>query len=330
MWQTEINIFLQSFSSTYLTNFFKFITNIGGESAAITISIVIMFGVSFRTGFILFQVCTFSRCVNDFLKIFFALPRPVTVDSNVQILWKNKPNTSPMISMGAKKFFSMLPKETIDYFRAYKPGSFGFPSGTSTRAISFWGMMFMVFKKTWVRVIAILFILLIPISRIYFGRHFLADVLGSFLVSFLIIGFFYVLIYKNSQLMRFLFDGKGYKVDEKLILLVLYLFGLPFVCLFVPKLTRLVLGPLLGINAAYMLLRYQGLPKDAAKFSHRLARVIVAGICYLCFVGGMDFIIKNTIAADMQPVGVMLNAVAAFLFLWCGMKINLYLGFFKE
>jgi membrane-associated phospholipid phosphatase len=330
MWQTEINIFFQSFSSEYLTNLFKFITNIGGEGTAIAISIIIMFGVRFRTGFILFQVCTFSRCINDFLKIFFALPRPVSVDSNVKILWKNKLNTTPMISMGAKKFFSMLPQETIDYFRAHKLGSFGFPSGTSTRAISFWGMMFMVFKQTWVRVIALLFIVLIPISRIYFGRHFLADVLGSFLVSFIIISIFYILIYKNSQLMHFMFDEKGYRVDNKLIILIIYLFMIPFACVFVPKLTRSVLGPLLGVNAGYILLRYKGLPKDMGKFTHRLARVIVAGICYLCFVVGVDSIIKHTIAADLKSMCVILKALGAFLFIWCAMKINIRLGFFEE
>lgn len=330
MWQTEINIFLQSYSSDYLTNFLKFITNIGGENAAIAISIVIMFGVRFRTGFILFQVCTFSRCINDLLKLFFALPRPVSVDSNVKILWKSKPNTTPMISMGAKKFFSMLPQETIDYFRVHKIGSFGFPSGTSTRAISFWGMIFMVFKNTWIRAIAILFIILIPISRIYFGRHFLADVLGSFILSFIIIIIFYVLIYKNSKLMRFMFDEKGYKVDNKLIILILYLFVLPFVCLFLPKLTRFVLGPLLGVNAGYMLLRYKGLPKDTGKFIIRLSRVIVAGICYLCFMKGVDRIIEHSSVTGLQPVCVLLKALGAFLFIWCAMQINIRLGFFEE
>lgn len=330
MWQTEINIFLQSFSSTYLTNLLKFITNIGGEPTAIAISIVIMFGVSFRTGFILIQLCTFSRCINDVLKIFFALPRPDYVDSNVQLLWKNKPNTTPMTSMGAKKFLSVLPQETIDYFRAHHLGSFGFPSGTSTRAISFWGMIVLLYKNSWVRIVAVLFILLIPVSRIYFGRHFLADVLGSFVVSFMIIGVFYVLVYKSKNLMRFLFDEKGFKIDKNMIILIIFLFMLPFTLLMVPNLSRLAIGPILGINASYLMLRIQGLPKDTGNIKDRLARVIVAGICYLCFVAGPEKIIQYSISLEIPLILIGIKTFGVFLFIWSAMKINIRLGFFKE
>ncbi|MBW2182131.1 MAG: phosphatase PAP2 family protein [Deltaproteobacteria bacterium] len=329
MWQTELNIYLQSFSSTYLTNLFKFITNIGSEPAAITISIVILFGVNIRTGFILIQVCTLSHCINDALKIIFALPRPVSVDSNVQILWKNKPNTTPLTSMGAKKFLSVLPQETIDYFRTHKLGSYGFPSGTSTRAISFWGMIYSLYKKAWVRVVAVLFILLIPLSRMYYGRHFLADVLGSFFVSFTIIGVFYVLIYKNKNLVRFLFDEKGLKINKQLIILIIYLFVLPFTLLMIPKLTRLVMGPLLGINAGYLILRFQGFPKDTGSLKHRLARVIVAGTCYFFFVAGLQMIIKDAIALETQSIIIGVKALGVFLFIWSAMRINIRLGFFK-
>jgi len=329
MWQTEINIFLQSFSSTFLTNFFKFITNIGGEPSAIAISVVIMFGVNFRKGILLIQVCTFSHCINDILKIFFALPRPVSVDSNVQILWKNKPNTTPLTSMGAKRFLSVLPQETIDYFRVHKLGTYGFPSGTSTRAISFWGMMFSLYKKAWVRMIAVFFILLIPVSRIYYGRHFLADVLGSFFVSFMIIGIFYVLVFKNKNLMRYLFDEKGLRIDKRLIILVIYLFILPFTLLMVPKLTRLVMGPLLGINAGYLILRFQGLPKDTGSLKHRLARVIVAGICFFFFVTGPQLVIQDAIILETQSIIIGVKALGVFLFMWSAMRINIRLGFFK-
>lgn len=330
MWKTEINIFLQSFSTPYLTNFFKFITGIGGEVAALTFSIIIMFGLSFRKGFILIQLCTFSRCVNDVLKILFALPRPVTVDSNVQILWKNKPNTTPLTSMGAKKFFSMLPKETIDTFRAQKLGSFGFPSGTSTRAISFWGMVFMLYKKVWIRIIAVLFVILIPFSRIYFGRHFLADVLGSFIVSFIIIGIFYALIYKNKNLMRYLFDDRGFNDYNKLIILIICLFAVPFVLILVPELAKTVLGPLIGLNAAYMVIRYKGVPKDDGRWIDRMARVVIAGICYTFFLAIPEKIFKNSIVMEIQAITVCIRAIGSFLFIWSAVKISTRLGFFKE
>lgn len=330
MWQTEINIFLQSFSSHCLTGFLKFITTIGGEASAIFISIVVMFGVSFRTGFILFQVCTFSKCLNDALKTVFALPRPETVDANVQLLWKNKPNKTPLTSAAAKKFFSMLPQETIDYFRTHNLGTYGFPSGTSTRAVSFWGMIFMLYKKTCVRIIAVMFILLIPVARIYFGKHFLADVLGSFVVSFMIIGIFYGFIYRNKKLMRFLFDEKGYPADGRVILLVIAILIIPFVLLMVSELAGPAMGPLLGINTGYMLLRFQGLPKDTAKIKDRLARIMVAGICYLFFVVGLEKFIKEFTRIETELILSALKAMGMFLFIWSAMKISIWFGFFKD
>jgi len=329
MWQTEINIFLQSFSSEYLTAFFKLITGIGGESAAIVLSVVIMFGMSFRKGMILLHVCAFGRCISDILKTFFALPRPVAVDSNVKMLWKNKPNTTPFTSMGAKKFFSMLPRETIDMFRAQNPGSYGFPSGTSTRAISFWGMLYMLYKSKWVRIAAALFIVIIPFSRIYFGRHFLADVLGSFVVSFAIISVVYLFVYRNENLMRFLFDENGLNMDKRFTILILYLFLLPMVLALVPRLTTRVMGPLLGINAAYFILRIQGLPKDEGDLKNRLARIGIAGICFVLFFAGPQWVLRNSIILEIQPILISLKALGSFLFLWVAVKINIRLGFFK-
>lgn len=330
MFQTEINIFIQSFATEALNEFFKFITYVSGETSAITITVIIMFGISFRTGFLLMHVGMYSAGVNEILKEVFTLPKPLDVDANVRILGKNKTNKTPLISMGAKHFWAWLPQQTIDYFKVHNLGSFGFPSGHATRAISFWGMIFMLYKKVWVRVISVLFIILMPLARIYFGKHFLADVLGSFAVSIVLIGLFYGLIFKNKSVMRFMFDEKGFKVNPQTFLLLIYLFLFPFILVFNPKIACVILGPLLGINAAYLVLRFQGLPNDTGTFRDRMARVLVAGICFLIFMAGPEKIIKGTICMEIMPIWVGLKALGSFLFLWMAVKINRRLGFFKE
>ncbi|MCJ7772700.1 MAG: hypothetical protein MUP22_06155, partial [Desulfobacterales bacterium] len=89
-------------------------------------------------------------------------------------------------------------------------------------------------------------------------------------------------------------------------------------------------GPLLGINAAYLALRFKGFPKDTGKFRFRLARVIVAGICYLIFIAGPEKIIKGSIYLEIKPILVGVRAFGSFLFLWIATKTNSRLGFFKE
>ncbi len=66
-----------------------------------------------------------------------------------------------------------------------------FPSGHAAAAIFFYG--FLVFYATkyitnrmWrgvVRVISILFVILIPVSRLYLGEHYLTDILASIIIA---------------------------------------------------------------------------------------------------------------------------------------------------
>jgi len=55
MFQTELIIFLQSFETDFLNYFFQFWTQIGFSRWALLIMLLILFGVSFRYGFILMQ-----------------------------------------------------------------------------------------------------------------------------------------------------------------------------------------------------------------------------------------------------------------------------------
>jgi membrane-associated phospholipid phosphatase len=99
-----------------------------------------------------------SAGINAILKQGFHTPRPFWVSSQVQGL-----------SEGT---------------------SFGFPSGHAQNAASIWGLLALSLNKRWIKTIALVGILLIGLSRIFLGVHFLHDVLAGWLVGGLLLYLF--------------------------------------------------------------------------------------------------------------------------------------------
>jgi len=68
--------------------------------------------------------------------------------------------------------------------------SFGFPSGHAQNAASIWGLLALSLNKRWVKIIALVGILLIGLSRVFLGVHFLHDILAGWLVGGLLLYLF--------------------------------------------------------------------------------------------------------------------------------------------
>ncbi|MGD8536743.1 MAG: phosphatase PAP2 family protein [Candidatus Aminicenantes bacterium] len=331
MFQTEIILFLQSYASGFLTIFFKFFTEIGRSSFVIPIMLVILFGVSFRSGFVLVHLVLWNGIITNSLKELFSLPRPANVDSNILLLGENFPNPTPFTDMGAKSFFGRLPQNVVDYLRVNRIDSWGFPSGHSSMAIALWGSISLFFKKIWVWIIAGMMIIFIPLSRMYLGRHFLADVMGGLLLGFLVLLIFYNLVFKKEKLMIFLFEKLGkVQLDLKSILFLTYFLIVPLLLLFVPKIDPEDTATILGLNLGFLLLWFRGIPKDSGKIWQRMARV---GIAFIFYYGisealekGTGLIFKN----DLGPVEFIRQTLTIFLIFWGSTEISIKLGFFRR
>jgi membrane-associated phospholipid phosphatase len=180
MFQTEIILFLQSFESVSLNAFFAVINATGYSSFFIQAIFVIMFGVDFRKGFYLLHVLLWTAGITALLKIFFALPRPCDVDLNVKLINKEYPNPTTFESMGASHFWGGLPHEVITYYRNIKDYSYGIPSGHVSSTTVFWGAISQLSQQIWIRMLAIMLIVFMPLTRMYLGRHFFADVITGF------------------------------------------------------------------------------------------------------------------------------------------------------
>lgn len=91
--------------------------------------------------------------------------------------------------IGKNHFLRMRPTD-LSY---YKEFSYSFPSGHSTIAVSFYGLLFYFYirsrsnfkaKSVWT-IIALTFILLLGFSRLYLCVHYLSDVLAGYILGFL-------------------------------------------------------------------------------------------------------------------------------------------------
>jgi len=281
MFQTEWILFLQSYSNEFLDSFFNLITNLGNISFIRPFLIAILFGISYKKGYVLIQLVIWNELATMFLKELFALPRPVNVDSRVRLLDKDYPNPTPLYDMGAKSFWGPFPEKAVAYIRTHRFDTFGFPSGHTSGAVSLFGSVSVYFRKQWIKTICITLILLIPLSRMYLGRHFLADVLGGYLVGSFFLFVFYRFLYQNKQLKQFIFKiKKNEKLDLKALIFISYSLAAPLLFLTIPHMNVQYSASLLGVNIGFFLVWFKGIPNDEGSLVVRLMRILLAFIVF--------------------------------------------------
>jgi hypothetical protein len=115
-------------------------------------------------------------------------------------------------------------------------------------------------------------IVLMALSRMYLGRHFLADVLGGGLVGVAVLAAGVSLFAARWAPIPLLGEN-----DLRLgVLAVAGLVGAPFLLFFLPG-AELNAGRLLGLNLGYLVLAASGrLPSDQGTLRRRAARILLA------------------------------------------------------
>jgi undecaprenyl-diphosphatase len=77
-------------------------------------------------------------------------------------------------------------------------GSFSFPSGHSADAILLGMVVLHFYQETSIKVFAIAWMILIPLTRIYLGVHYFTDIIGSFILATISIEFAKKIVSKIS------------------------------------------------------------------------------------------------------------------------------------
>lgn len=174
--------FLEGIRNPVLDTFFSTVTHLGEETFFILFGLIFFWCVNKKEGYYLLSIGFIGTVVNQFLKLWFRVPRPWVKDKNFTI---------------------------VESARAEATG-YSFPSGHTQSSVGVFGGLARFNKTNWFRIVCIVFCVLVPISRMYLGVHTPADVLVSLVIALILIFGLYPLIekcFENQAVMRILLLG---------------------------------------------------------------------------------------------------------------------------
>lgn len=151
----------------FLDKFFKFITDLGDKSFIIGLVVGVVLVLRNSVGY-LYATLAVDTVITNFI------------------------------------FKQLIRRDRPDVLKLIKQGGFSFPSGHSMISMSMYGMLiYLCYKKIknkyikWI-ICSLLGILILSIglSRVYLGVHYISDVLGGFILSFIMVVLYTELINK--------------------------------------------------------------------------------------------------------------------------------------
>lgn len=144
-----------------LNEFMLAITYLGDEIAFLVAVLIVFWCVDKRKSYYLLGIGMLGTTLNQFMKLWFRIPRPWVLDENFTILEQAREGA----------------------------GGYSFPSGHSQSSVGTFGGIAAITKNKAVRIICIIICVLVPFSRMYIGVHTPADVLvGAAMALVLVFG----------------------------------------------------------------------------------------------------------------------------------------------
>lgn len=186
----EFLYLLEKLRVPIVNEFMLFITQFGEETAFLIIALVLFWCIDKYKGYYILCVGFLGTLTNQFLKLWFRIPRPWVLDENFTILEQAREAAA----------------------------GYSFPSGHTQSAVGTFGSIAYITKKRHVRIAAILIAILVPVSRMYIGVHTPLDVFVSIAVAL-----FLIVILKPLVL-----DKKRQAVPTLFIIMIILGFG--FLC----------------------------------------------------------------------------------------------------
>lgn len=168
----DILYMLERIRVPVLNEFMLFITQFGEETAFLVVALVLFWCVDKYKGYYILSVGFIGTLANQFMKLWFRIPRPWVIDENFTILEQAREAAS----------------------------GYSFPSGHSQSAVGTFGGIAYTTKDRWIRTAAIAVAVLVPFSRMYIGVHTPLDVLtASAMAIVLIIALKPVVLSENKK-----------------------------------------------------------------------------------------------------------------------------------
>ncbi len=270
MFDTGINVWLQSMGSSAATALLTGVTSLGYLPFHAFLIVTLAFGVRLRPGLAVLGAVLLTGLVTDGAKEVVGFPRPDQIDD--RLMRTTASRGEAIVSRGSASGFWSLPAPAViekvrEQAQARDHGVYGFPSGhvSATTALLVCSAWFLRFR--WLYVFTAVWVPLMALSRMYLGRHFLADVLGGFVIA---IGV--------SAVWIWLFDSKEGKWPPSWSLRGLWLLCLGLLVLmpWFPPISPGYAGALTGLALSYTLIGFTGAPPDGGTDPQRVGRVLLA------------------------------------------------------
>ncbi len=188
MFQTNPHLWLQTFFNVdWMLPSMTAVSALGYAPAYVLLIAVCAFGIRLRPGLGLMLAIVLMSGVTSIAKHAADLPRPSDIDARV--LDKGRSGRH-LIQQGTVPGFWSLPSEAaIARYRADDDRDPGLPSGHVGVATAATVAVLLAFavRNTWWRALLLLgWPALMALSRMYLGRHFLADVLAGWLLGIVV------------------------------------------------------------------------------------------------------------------------------------------------
>lgn len=150
----EVVKFFQSLRSDFLDFFFNGVSFLGEEYVYILVLAVVYFGISQKKGEFLAFILFFTGVLNTWIKGIVAAERP----------------------------FEKFPDEVVNLRPETSPG-YSFPSGHTQNFTAFLTSIAILLKRKSYLIITFVLVILMAVSRMYLGVHFLEDVIVSIVLG---------------------------------------------------------------------------------------------------------------------------------------------------
>ncbi len=167
----EFLYFLEGLRTPFGDAFFSLITHLGEETLFIVAGLIVFWCIDKLQGYYLLIVGLTGTVINQFLKLWFRIPRP----------WVKNPDFT-----------------IVESARAEATG-YSFPSGHTQSSVGIFGAVARWNKNMLVRVVCVVICVLVPLSRMYLGVHTPADVGVSIAVALVLIFGIYPLVQKGAE-----------------------------------------------------------------------------------------------------------------------------------
>jgi membrane-associated phospholipid phosphatase len=267
MFEVDPNLWLQSFATPWLTWLMQVVSQLGLEWFYAAAVLAIGFGLRLRPMLGVMLALLLASLATHAMKQEFGLPRPVQVDARV--LHKGEANTRWLVRHGgAESAFALPAPDAIVAARAVPEPDFGFISGHTAAATAFCASLLLAFAGLRRRKAAFAFFaawpVLMALSRMYLGRHFLGDVLGG----------------ACAGLLAAAVAWWAWRLRDRRTWLLPALAVLACIASWwIPALDPATLGQLLGLALLVALLSRNGWPPDAVPAPGRQAMRVVLAFC---------------------------------------------------